>query len=268
MKARIPRRIILLGLVALMTTTGVVAVDVPADLKSKGTIKIGVLVDFPPFGITNASNQPDGFDIELAKLIASRMGLQAEIVPVTGPNRIPNLLTGRLDMLVAGLAITPERQKQVAFSAPYASGGHVIYGRRDKTLTGPPDLKAATIGVPRGSAQDIALTRIAPEGTNIRRFDDDASSVQALITGQVDAIAVSTVVLPDIAKLVPSGKFDTKFDLQKYVLGIAMRKEQTGLVKAVDEVLGTAKRDGSLNAIHKKWLNTDVDLTQLKVPGQ
>ena len=80
-----------------------------------------MLVDFPPFGITTADGKPDGYDADVAKLLAKHMGVPVEIVPVTGPNRIPYLLTNKVDLLVASLGITPARAEQVQFSEPYAA---------------------------------------------------------------------------------------------------------------------------------------------------
>ena len=82
-----------------------------ADIKKKGEITVGMLVDFPPYGTMNTSNQPDGYDADVAKLLAKDLGVKLNLVPVTGPNRIPFLLTNKLDLLVASLAITPERAK-------------------------------------------------------------------------------------------------------------------------------------------------------------
>src|SRR5437868_12036235 len=71
------------------------------SIKSAGTVKIGMLVDFPPFGIMNTSNEPDGYDADVAKLLAKEFGVKVQIVPVTGPNRIPYLQSNQVDLLVA-----------------------------------------------------------------------------------------------------------------------------------------------------------------------
>ena len=103
-----------LGLGAALTVFAPLAsAQTVADIKKKGEITIGMLVDFPPYGTTNAQNQPDGYDADVAKLLAKDWGVKANIVPVTGPNRIPFLLTNKVDLLVASLAVTPERAKQV-----------------------------------------------------------------------------------------------------------------------------------------------------------
>src|SRR5690606_8586760 len=124
----------------------------------------------------------DGYDADVARLLAKDLGVKLKLVPVTGPNRIPFLLTNKVDLLVASLAITPERAKQVRFSDPYAAATIVLYGKKDANIESAQDLKGVRVGVARASTQDIAVTSEAPEGTEIRRFDDDASAMQALMS--------------------------------------------------------------------------------------
>ncbi|MGA0594169.1 transporter substrate-binding domain-containing protein [Enterovirga sp. CN4-39] len=271
MFSTISRRAALSGL-AFAAALGAAALGVqPAgaqtvdEIKKKGVVNIGMLVDFPPFGITNLEGKPDGFDADVAKDLAKALGVRANIVPVTGPNRIPYLLTGQVDMLIASLAITPERAKQVAFSDPYAGIRIVVYGKTSAAVKEPADLKKFTVGVARASTQDVSLSAIAPEGTNIRRFDDDASAVQALLSGQVDVIGAATPVVGEIEKIAPKGAFDTKITLREQVHGIALRPGQDDLMKAVNSFIAQQRESGQLNATFKKWLNTD--LPDLKKPA-
>ena len=229
-----------------------------ADIKKKGEITVGMLVDFPPYGTMNTSNQPDGYDADVAKLLAKDLGVKLNLVPVTGPNRIPFLLTNKLDLLVASLAITPERAKQVQFSNPYAAATIVLYGDKKANIKAPADLKGKRIGVARASTQDVALTAIAPEGTEIRRFDDDASGMQALISGQVDAIGASTTVAAQIAKRVPANTFEDKFILRQQQMGVAMRPDQAELLKTVNDFVAKNTANGELNKLYLKWLGTDM----------
>lgn len=233
-------------------------------IKAAGKIKIGMQVDFPPYGILNDKNEPDGYEADVAKLFAERLGVTAEIVPVTGPNRIPNLLTGRLDVLIASLSITPERAKQVLFSNPYAAVDVVVYGRKDLNAHALSDLGGVTVAVPRASAQDMALTKTAPKDTQIQRFDDDPASTQALLSGQVQAIAAGTTVVMQIEKIAPADTFETKFALYQSVFGIAMRPDQEKLLDWTNEFVAKAIADGSLNTIHKKWFGKD--LPAMKTP--
>ena len=233
-----------------------------AEIKKKGELTIGLLVDFPPYGSMNASNQPDGYDADVARLLAKDLGVKLNLVPVTGPNRIPFLLTNKVDLLVASLAITPERAKQVQFSKPYAAASIVLYGDKKASIKAAADLKGKRVGVARASTQDVALTAVAPEGTEIRRFDDDASAMQALLSGQVDAIGCSTTVAAQIDKRAPANAFESKFLLRQQVMAVAMRPGQAELLKTVDDFVARNTANGELNKLYRKWLETDLPKLQ------
>jgi polar amino acid transport system substrate-binding protein len=252
-----------LGVVAVATALGVglvlpVAGQTVEDIRKKGELTVGLLVDFPPYGILNQQNQPDGYDADVARLLAKDLGVKLNLVPVTGPNRIPFLLTNKVDLLVASLAVTPERAKQVHFSQPYAAARVIVYGSRKASIKEAADLKGIRIGVARASTQDVTLSAVAPAGTEIRRFDDDASAMQALLSGQVDAIGCSTTVAAQIAARVPANTFEEKFLLRQQVMGIVTRHESTDLQKALDGFIDRNKANGELNKLYQKWLGTDM----------
>mgnify|MGYP001553722359 FL=1 len=233
-----------------------------ADIKKKGELTIGLLVDFPPYGITNAQNQPDGYDADVARLLAKDWGVKLKLVPVTGPNRIPFLLTNKVDLLVASLAITPDRAKQVQFSKPYSAATIVLYGATKTPIKGAADLKGLRVGVARASTQDVAVTAIAPAGTEIRRFDDDASAMQALISGQVDAIGCSLTVAAQIAKRVPANTYEDKFTLKQQEMAVAMRQGQDDLLKSVNEFVAKNTANGELDKLYRKWLGAPLPKLQ------
>jgi polar amino acid transport system substrate-binding protein len=235
-------------------TAGAQTVD---EIKKKGTLTVGLLVDFPPYGTVNAQNLPDGYDADVGTLLAKDLGVKVNLVPVTGPNRIPFLLTNKVDVLVASLAITPERAKQVQFSNPYSAATIVLYGDKKANIKTAADLKAVRIGVARASTQDTAVTAMAPEGTEIRRFDDDASAMQALISGQVDAIGCSTTVAAQIAKRAGDA-FENKLVLRQQFMAVAMRQGQPELLKAMNDFVAKNTANGELNKLYRKWLQADL----------
>lgn len=245
----------------LAATAAPAAAQAPEDLKKKGEVNVGLLVDFPPYGTTNAQNQPDGYDADVARLLGKEWGVKVNLVPVTGPNRIPFLLTNKVDLLIASLAITPERAKQVQFSKPYSAATIVLLGPKKSAIKAAPDLKSVRVGVARASTQDVALTAIAPQGTEIRRFDDDASAMQALISGQVDAIGCSTTVAAQIDKRQP-GTFEPKFVLKQQEMAVAMRPGQEALLKSVNDFVAKETANGELNKLYRKWLETDLPKMQ------
>jgi polar amino acid transport system substrate-binding protein len=227
------------------------------EIKKKGTLTVGMLIDFAPYGTVDASNQPDGYDADVAKLLAKEWGVKLNLVPVTGPNRIPYLLTNKVDLLVASFSPTPERAKQVQFSRPHSAATIVLYGSKKVSIKSPADLKGVRVAVARASTQDTALAAIAPEGTEIRRFDDDASAMQALLSGQVDAIGCATTVAAQIAKRAGDG-YENKLVLRQQFMAPAMRLGQPDLLKNVNAFVGKVVENGELNKLYTKWLQTEL----------
>ncbi|WP_442596768.1 transporter substrate-binding domain-containing protein [Parapusillimonas sp. JC17] len=248
---------LLAGTAALALGTTPLAAETIDDVKQKGELTVGMLVDFPPYGILNTENKPDGYDADVAKQLAKDLGVKVNIVPVTGPNRIPFLLTNKVDMLVASLAITPERAKQVQFSDPYSAAQIVVFGGKDAKIEKAEDLSGLRIGVARASTQDIAVTKVAPKDANIRRFDDDASAMQALLSGQVDAIGCSTTVAGQIAQRAPN-RFENKFVLLQQEMAVAMRPGEPNTLKAVNEAVSKNIQNGEFSKLFEKWLGTPL----------
>lgn len=228
-----------------------------SEIKQKGTLTVGILIDFAPYGTVDASNQPDGYDADVAKLMAKEWGVKLNLVPVTGPNRIPYLLTNKVDLLVASFSPTPERAKQVQFSRPHSAATIVLYGSKKIPVKSPADLKGVRVAVARASTQDTALTAIAPEGTEIRRFDDDASAMQALLSGQVDAIGCATTVASQIAKRAGDA-YENKLVLRQQFMAPAMRLGQNDLLKNVNAFVAKYTDNGELSKLYVKWLGTEL----------
>jgi len=223
------------------------------EILSRGTINIGVLVDLPPYGILNDKQEPDGFDIEVAKLMGTYLGVKVNLVPLTSPNRIPFLLTNKVDLIVATFGITPERAKQVMFSIPYSAIENVVFAPKDKAIAKVEDLKGLRVGVPRGTVQDVLLSKALGSAVKISRFDDDPSTYQALLAGQVDAIAETGLTGDNFYAAHPEGNIVRKFTLLQQPNGITMRKDQYNLHQWVNTFVYFIKLNGELNAIYEKW---------------
>src|SRR5699024_2383692 len=180
-----------------------------------------------------------------AKLLAKDLGVDLQIVQVTGPNRIPYLLGGRVDLLVASLGITGPRSKRVDYSQPYAAIVTYVYGQTDVKVPDAEALANKTVGVARGSTQDMEVTNVAPDSATIQRYPSDASAVQALLSGQVPLIGVSDVVINHIEKNMPA-RFNTKFSLQHQFQGIAVRPDDDKLRQRIDKFVAKIKANGEL----------------------
>jgi len=243
--------------VLLMTTSATAADNALQTIKNSGTLRVGVLVDWPPYAAADARNQPDGYDAGGARLLAENMGLKLEFIVMSGPNRIPFLLTDKADVLVASLAITPERQQQVQFSRPYSAASMVLLGPVTVKIDSPDDFLKYRIGVPRASTTDIGVTKIAPQGIKLHRFDDDASALQAMLVGKIDAVGTSSVIAADMQKRHP-GKYKVLYTINSQVMAITMKKDRPELLQAMNDFIATNLANGKLNALFEKWLGTPL----------
>ena len=120
--------------VAAFSTTPARA-DAFEDILKKGTVRIATPLDVPPFGSQNAQREPEGFDIELAGMVAKALGVKLEMQQVTGANRIPFLLTNKVDIVISVMGLTPERAKQIMFTAPYADTQLAVFGPKSADVT-------------------------------------------------------------------------------------------------------------------------------------
>ncbi|WP_407525003.1 transporter substrate-binding domain-containing protein [Methylobacterium oryzisoli] len=234
------------------------AAATPEEIKAKGKVVVGVLTDYPPFGGTDAQQQPAGYDVDVARLFAKKLGVQLELVPVTGPNRIPYLLTNKIDLLIATFGITAERSRQVLFSNPYSALTTYVLAPKSLAISKPEDLKSVTIGVARASTQDTAVSAIAPSGTRVMRFDDDATTTQAIISGQVQSIGASNTVLAQLTKDYASLQIEPKFNLRQQANGMAFRKADTALRDYANGFIAEIAGNGQLDEINKRWFGTPL----------
>jgi polar amino acid transport system substrate-binding protein len=237
-----------------------------AAIKKAGVLKAGVQVAQVPWGFTDASGKLTGFDVEFIEMVAKDLGVKPEFVPVTPANRTAALLTGQVDVVAAVMGIFPERQKAVLFSRPYTINENVIIAKAGPPMKGWNDLKGMRIGVPRGTPMDAALTKANPTDTKIQRFDDDATTVQALVSGQVDAIGAAVTQVANLDKLAGPGKYQTRLVLQRVFNGAAVRPGEREWVNYLNDVIGRKIASGELPALYKKWIGGD--LPQMPTTGE
>ncbi len=166
--------------------------DVYDDLMAAKKLRVATDLALPPAGMMDAQMKPIGADVEVAQKLAKDWGLQLEFVPTTGATRIPNVQTGKADVIISTLSVTPERAKVIDFTKPYAVLELVIGAVKGLQLKSYEDLNGKTVAVTRGTTQDTTLTPLAGKyGFRMQRYDDDATLVTAAVTGQADIVATS-----------------------------------------------------------------------------
>ncbi|HEX8373853.1 MAG TPA: transporter substrate-binding domain-containing protein [Geminicoccaceae bacterium] len=224
------------------------------DIASRGAIRIAVPQDFPPFGSVGPDLQPRGYDIDMARLIAERLGVKAELTPVTSANRLPYLQTRKVDLVISSLGKNPEREKAIDFTAacaPFFSG---VFGAAALPVSDPAGLAGKTVAVTRGALEDLELSKLVPADAVIKRYEDNNTTMTAFLSGQVELIATGNTVAAAILARNPPVKPETKFIIKSSPCHIGLNKDEPALLAKVNEIIAAAKADGALDALSKKWL--------------
>ena len=167
-----------MAIVILMFSGTAVFADLSDILKS-GTVKIAVPEAFAPFGSVGASGEREGYDVDVAKLIAKDLGVKLELVPVVSKQRIPFLETNRVDLVISTMGANPKRAKSINFSSAYAPFYSGVFAASSIEIFDSEDLDGLTIGVTGGTLEDLELTESAPKGAKITRFGDNAATLSA-----------------------------------------------------------------------------------------
>lgn len=224
------------------------------EIKDRGVLRVGVMGEQAPWGFIDANGQNAGYDVDVARLIAEELGVKVEFLATAVAARIPSLLTNKVDMQVAVMGMYPERAKVVQFSKPYAGLKIILISSAKNKIETIEDARPLRIGVPRGAAQDTAITKLLGETANIRRFDDDSSNMQALVSGQVDAIGGNTTYLMAINKAAPNNDFEPKLVFNEQWMGVATRLGDVEVNAWLNDFIDRIRADGRLEAISQKWL--------------
>ena len=224
------------------------------EILKRGEIVVGIDLTNAPWGFLDEKQEPAGFDPAFAKLLAEKLGTKLRIERVTGPTRIPFLQSGRADVIISTLSVTFQRAQQVWFTMPYAPNPLILIAAKDKPYKAYGDLKGARVAVPRGSPQDLAVTRNAP-GAVLMRFDDDASAQQALMTGQADLLGGGLLVPAALNKMRPGQDYEQKIVLNELFMSMAVRKGSSDLHQFLNTFIFLVKQSGELDALTQQHLN-------------
>lgn len=249
---------ILAGLATCLLSLGI-AVSAQASptldaIQKRGKVLIAIDTGTPPYGMLNQDMKPEGIDVDMAEKIAKDLGVPLEIVPVTGPNRIPFLLTNKADIVISTFSVTPERAKSVAFTIPYGAEELVVAGKKSIPVAKVEDLAGKSLGVVRGTIQDTEITRVAPESTTIRRYEDDATAASAILSGQVDFFVNGEVLSKAIMDKDPTQSLEQKFVLRSSPYSIGVRQGDPDFLQMINTFIYTYRLDGTLEGFQTKWL--------------
>lgn len=228
---------------------------------SAGVIKIAVPQDSPPFGSVGTDGEPQGYDVEVARLIAEDLEVELELIPVTSTNRIPYLQTGRADLVISSLGATPERAKSIYFSSiPYAPFFSGIYGPTDAAVSDYSDLSGYTIGVTQGSLEDLEVTEKAPEGVDIQRFEDNSVTISALLADQVDLIATGNTIAGKVIQDNPDAGIENKFVMKNSPCYIGLRRGDLDMLEWVNVFVRHKRFSGDFDRLSREWFGEPLQV--------
>jgi polar amino acid transport system substrate-binding protein len=237
----------------LLLPTASVAENTLDDIIEAGAIRIAVPQNYPPFGFAGTDGKLEGYDIDVAELLARDLGVRLELVPVSSVNRIPYLQASKVDLIISSLGASPERAKAIAFSQAYAPFYAGVYGSSEIKVASPAELSDKTIGVTRNTLEDLELTKVAPQDAAISRFDDPASLQAALLAGKIQLVAEGNAAMAALAVAQPGRTFERKFILRQSPAHIGVRRGDIELRHWVDVFIYHEMLGGNLNQLSLKW---------------
>jgi len=226
-------------------------------------IRVTAEVTSPPFGILGRDGQPDGSEIAVGRQLARDLGVEVEFVQVTSPQRIPSLLAGRADIAISSLSITHDRAKTVMFASPHGALSIVIAGPQRTRIASAADMAGKRIGLTRATLEEATVPGIAPPGTNIVYFDDIGATIQAMVSGQVDAAGMSAFAAKSVAERNARAGIETKFTVRTAFYGAAIKPGDYDLLQFVNTWVFLNKQNGTLARIYEE--KTGVPLPELPV---
>ncbi len=232
--------------------------DIYDSIMKKGIIRVGVNVDSKPFAFYDKTGELSGYDIDLAKYIAEHLlgsNKNVKFVPVTPSNRLMKISTGEVDIVIATMTITPQRQQIIEFSVPYDTAGQALLVRNTSKITSIADLQGQNVGVIWGTTAEKNMINLSPNA-HIVGFKSYAEAYNALKSGKIDAITSDDTILSrftaDDKNVVLLPK---RYSKEPYGIGFKKGKGSDKLKESLNNAILDLKQKNVITRIHKKWLN-------------
>ena len=225
------------------------------DLKAKGTFVMGFDEEYPPMGFVDENGEYVGFDIDLAKEVTSRLGVELVLQPIAWDSKELELSGKNIDCIWSGLTMTPERIEQMTFSIPYLANEQILVVRTDSGIASKADLTGKVHVL---NANPDLLAAIGEP----QLYDDFVTALMDLKLGGIDVLLIDSVVGnyyiaqqddPTMFTVLPE-----VLEAEEY--GIAFRKGEQTLADAVSQQLIDMANDGTLDTIRAKWFANDITL--------
>lgn len=234
------------------------------DIKAKGYFTLGLDATFAPMGFTDESGDIVGFDIDLAKAAAEKMGIEVKLQPIDWDAKSMELSSGNIDVIWNGFSISESRKKEVLFTDPYLTTGQVIVVPKDSDIKVKADLAGKKVALQDGSTSEEALkadteTYESIGEENISKFKENTLVLMEVESGRADAAVIDEIfVRYYLAKESMTDKFDVlEEQLSPEDYGVGGRLTDVSFINALNDAINECKEDGTASAISKEWFGVD-----------
>ncbi len=249
---------------AAIAASGPAAAQAPAGgaidkILAAKTLRCGIQLDFPPAGFRTPQNEPEGYDVAYCKDMAKALGVTAQIVETPSAERIPALVSNRIDVLIASTSVTPQRALTVSFSQPYVSFINVVLTRKDSGVEKFVDLKGRSIGGVTGTTTEQEMKGVFDKWKDAKGkytgFGSESEAYLALNQKKIDGVIVASSTAGALVKsgqfpnLAIKGAAPTPPDLA----GIAVRKSDADLLRWVNVFIWNQVRTGRYQELYQGY---------------
>jgi polar amino acid transport system substrate-binding protein len=229
----------------------------------KGTLVLGLDDSFPPMGYRNEANEIVGFDIDVAKEVAARMGVELVPTAISWDAKELELSSGNIDCIWNGMSITPAREESMSMTFSYLNNQMVFYAMKDSGIASLEDLAGKKVAVQSGSYAEELLNGEANQAltasfAEVLAFDEYLTALMDLEQGGVDAVLIDKVVAEFRIAGMGAENIVPVVALEDDNYGIGFRKEDVALRDKVQSILVDMKKDGSLGEISTVWFGSDI----------
>ncbi len=219
-----------------------------------GKLTMATNATFPPYEMTTDAGTIEGIDVDTAKAIAEKLGLELQVDDMEFDAALLSVQQGKADIVMAGVTVTDERKAVMDFSDSYATGIQSIIVPNDSDIASPDDLSGKKIGTQRGTTGYIYCSDDFGEDSVVA-YDNGLTAVQALNNGQVDAVVIDNAPAKEYVAANPGLKvLDTSYAEEDYAIGMA---KGSPLEDAINNALKELKEDGTLQSIVDKYITAD-----------
>ncbi|RKP44254.1 transporter substrate-binding domain-containing protein [Pararobbsia silviterrae] len=259
MKLPLLGKLLAVALTGLLLSAVARADDLLDSVKQRGTLQIALEGTFPPFDYKAPNGELEGYDVDVAKAVAAKLGVKPVFITTEWSGIIAGLQSKRYDVIVNQVSISAERQKVLDFSPPYTYSTAQLIQRKDDTRTfkSLDDLKGHKLGVSLGSNYND-MAKSVP-GIDVRTYPGAPEYLRDLAAGRIDAALNDRLMLAYLMKTsnLPLRQGANVGDAQDE-MAIPFRKGNPQFAKAIGDAIDALKADGTLTKISEKWFGIDV----------